>query len=118
MNIPPIESLLETVQDAESALTRTMLRDGRHVSEYRDALKRFAVAWFVLEKSRQPEEFLPPPGRRRRIAVSGLIRGVLGFINPFKAEAWPRWGILASQAICRRRAGERPGQRRTSQTQG
>ncbi|MBK8189310.1 MAG: hypothetical protein IPK79_02565 [Vampirovibrionales bacterium] len=65
MNIPPIESLLETVQDAESALTRTMLRDGRHVSEYRDALKRFAVAWFVLEKSRQPEEFLPPPGAQK-----------------------------------------------------
>lgn len=61
MSMPPIEDLIGEVMSAESALTRTMMHDGRGSKPYGDALKQFAVKWFVLQQSRNPDEFIPAP---------------------------------------------------------
>lgn len=58
MPLKPIEELRGEVLTAERNLSAIKENLGADSSEYKAALKQFAVAWFVLRKSREPEEFL------------------------------------------------------------
>lgn len=58
MPLPSIDTLKNNVLHAEQEATEARLAFGEDSAEYRQALKQFAVSWFVLKKTREPEEFL------------------------------------------------------------
>ncbi len=58
MPLPSIDTLQNNVVEAEQNVTEARLAFGADSAEYRKALKQFAVSWFVLKKTREPDEFL------------------------------------------------------------
>ncbi|MDX2086176.1 MAG: hypothetical protein SFZ03_12400 [Candidatus Melainabacteria bacterium] len=58
MGLPEIEDLQKRVQASLAELSRCQQRYGEDSLEYKQALKGFAAAWFVLKKTREPEVFI------------------------------------------------------------
>ncbi len=58
MSLHSIQTLEENVRFASHQLTRMASYCDAQSKEYQKALKKFAVAWFVLKKTRSPDEFI------------------------------------------------------------
>ncbi|MBX2861270.1 MAG: hypothetical protein KTR14_08540 [Vampirovibrio sp.] len=57
MGLPQVTELEQDVKHAEAAVTANAEQYGKDSLPYKDALKKFACAWFVLKQSRQDQEF-------------------------------------------------------------
>jgi hypothetical protein len=55
---PLVTELTNHVMAAELQLTHFSSRAGKDSSEYQDALKSFATAWFLLKRNRLSGEFV------------------------------------------------------------
>ncbi|MBY0451146.1 MAG: hypothetical protein K2X01_11035 [Cyanobacteria bacterium] len=58
MAMPELAEMVDQVKHIEAKLTHVKSTQGENSKEYKELLKSFAVAWFVLKQSREQSEFI------------------------------------------------------------
>ncbi len=58
MSVSTLQLLEENAEFASQQLTRIIELQGKKSPDYQNALKRFAMAWSTLKKTRNPKEFI------------------------------------------------------------